>query len=110
MVGGARGGSKGGSRAAGAGSRAENSSDDGHASVGAVAFPIAGASEPGDRHSGASEPGGRVPRAEHEPTVPNWLSRDEISVWPLCVWPKPVLRYRECVRRRLAGIAHPHPR
>ena len=41
------GGKHEGSRAAGAGSRAESSSDDGHASVGAVAFPIAGASEPG---------------------------------------------------------------
>ncbi len=76
------GGAKGGSRAAGAGSRAESSSDDGHASVGAVAFPIAG----------SSEPEVRVPLAEHEPTVPNWLSRDEISVWPLCVWPKLLLQ------------------
>ena len=26
-------------------------------------------------------PGGALPRYEHEPTVPNWLSRDEVSVW-----------------------------
>ena len=59
-------------------------SDDGHASVGAVAFPTP---EPVSREIATAESVSQEssPRAEHEPTVPNWLSRDEVSVWLLCV-------------------------